>query len=129
MVEAAIPEDVRQFLTESIDSVVQLELLMLLRRRPADAWTVADVARELRIELVWAASDLEKLAAHGLITVHGEPSAAVYRYGSRTADLDEVISRTIDTYEKRRVSVIGAIYSRPADAIRTFADAFRVRKD
>jgi hypothetical protein len=30
---------------------------------------------------------------------------------------------------KRRVTVINSIYSKPIDKIRTFADAFRLRKD
>ena len=126
MSEEGVPEDVRRFLEEYIDSVVQLELLILLRE--GESWTVETVAKALRIEPGWTRDGLEKLSARGLVAVVGK-APATYRNGPRTAELEESIRRTIETYAKRRVSVVSFIYSRPSNAIRSFAEAFRVRKD
>lgn len=126
MSEEGIPEDVRRFLAEYIDSVVQLELLILLR--DGKSWTVETVAKALRIEPGWTLEGLEKLSARGLISVAGD-APATYHHVPRTSELEESIRRTIEAYEKRRVSVVSLIYSRPSNAIRSFAEAFRVRKD
>ena len=44
-------------------------------------------------------------------------------------ELDELVGSLEKVYEERRVSVITLIYSKPVDKVRTFADAFRLRKD
>jgi hypothetical protein len=123
MSEEGVPDDVRKFLHEYIDSVVQLELLILLRQ--GTAWTAEAVAKALRIEPGWTLEDLAKLSSRGLISVSG----ATYHHGPRTPELEQSIRRTIEAYDKRRVSVISLIYSRPSDPLRSFAEAFRVRKD
>jgi hypothetical protein len=45
-----IPEDVAQFIIEKIDSVAQLEALLLLRDNPQQQWDVAAVAKRLYID-------------------------------------------------------------------------------
>jgi DNA-binding Lrp family transcriptional regulator len=123
MSEEGVPDDVRSFLHEYIDSVVQLELLILLcDEKPR---TVEAVAKALRIEPGWTLEGLEKLSARGLISVTG----ATYHHGPSTPELEQSIRRAIEAYGQRRVSVVSLIYSRPSDPIRSFAEAFRVRKD
>jgi hypothetical protein len=51
-----------------------------------------------------------------------------YRYAP-PPELHRSIAGLVETYRERRVSVINLVYSRPSDAIRSFADAFRLRKD
>ena len=45
-----IPEDVAQFIIEKIDSVAQLEALLLLRDNPQQQWDIAAVAKRLYID-------------------------------------------------------------------------------
>lgn len=122
-----LPEDVQAFVASYIDSVVQLELLLLLRADPGRAWTPPEVARELRIEPAWTATELGKLAVRGLLApADGVPT---YRYAPGKPELEAVITALAHAYAERRVSVINLVYSRPSDAIRSFAEAFRFRKD
>ncbi|MGC4076081.1 MAG: hypothetical protein QM702_03425 [Rubrivivax sp.] len=52
-----------------------------------------------------------------------------YRFGTSPAELATVVDRLARLYAGRRVSIIALIYSKPTDTLRTFADAFRFRKD
>ncbi|WP_428938556.1 hypothetical protein [Fontivita pretiosa] len=120
-----IPQNVVSFLAEHIDSVVQLEALLLLHANPQQPKPAADVARELRIDPNWTEAALTKLAQSGLL----ESAAAGYRYAPRSPELDQTIAALAREYQTRRVTIISMIFSKPPDPIRQFADAFRLRKD
>jgi hypothetical protein len=128
MGEQELPNNVKVFLTEHIESVLQLELLLLLQSNDRRQWTAADLAQELRIDRAWAAGQLDDLCARGLLRCDLGPPAA-YQYAPRSGDLDRIVVDVAATYAARRVTVIGLIFSKPIDRIRTFADAFRIRKD
>jgi hypothetical protein len=121
-----IPRDVVEFLADHIDSVVQLEVLLLLHSRRDAAWQAGDVARELRIDSGWTEAALAKLAAAGILD---QPAPAAWRYAPRAPQVDLTVSRLADEYSQRRVSIISLIFSKPADPIRQFTDAFRFRPE
>ena len=123
-----IPKDVAQFITEYIDSLEQLEVLLLMRASAPTEWDGAAVARELRIDPGSASGRLASLAARGLLVATDEAGGR-YRFDPRSSELNRVVGRLADTYKERRVSVITLIFSKPSDTIRSFADAFRIRKD
>ena len=122
------PDDVRQFLAEHISSVAQLEVLLLLRGARERQWTAEDVGKALYTTPEMVAAQLEELRARGLLTAAGD-GAARYQYWPASPELDARTERLEQTYRERRVAVITAIYSQPLDKVRTFADAFRLRKD
>lgn len=123
-----IPADVQSLIARHIDSVVQLELLLLLHRGSDRAWTANEIATELRIEPAWTASQLERLSARQLIRLVHAASAS-YRYVPATPELAGTIDRLARVYADRRVSLTALIYSKPVDTLRSFAEAFRFRKD
>lgn len=128
MSEQDIGQDVRALIADQIDSVVQLEVLLLLHADPARSWQAADIARELRIEVNSAGDQLDLLCARGLLQ-SDDASPRNYRYGPRTPALERAVPALARAYAERRVTVINLIYSKPADALRSFADAFRIRKE
>lgn len=123
-----ISRDVQALIARDIDSVVQLELLLLLHDEPARAWSAEEVARELRIESLWTAAQIRQLVARRLVQVVDE-KAGTYRYSPTSGDVAATIDRLSRAYTDRRVRVIALIYAKPADTLRTFADAFRFRRD
>lgn len=129
MRESGLPEAVRRFIADHIDSVEQLEILLLLHHHhQGRTWTAEAVARELRIASVSAGERLEDLVQDSLLTrVGGDPME--YRYAPGSAMLDEAVKGLATAYAERRVTVINLIFSKPVDRIRTFADAFRLRRD
>lgn len=126
MDDPGISQDVRSLIVERIDSVVQLELLLLLQANPGRAWTAAEVAQELRIEPSWATGQLDELAGRGLLA---SEASDTFRYAPQSSGLDSAVQRLSKDYAERRVTVITMIFSKPVDKLRSFADAFRLRKE
>jgi hypothetical protein len=137
--EDDIPPQVKAFLADTIDSVLQLEIVLLLRGRRGERWTADTVSREFRIDPAWTAGQMANLAAAGLFDrVHdpargggggGGGAGAAYQYAPQNEALDEAVAATEQAYATRRVTVIALIHSRPPSPLRSFADAFRLRKD
>jgi hypothetical protein len=123
-----LPDDVRQFIAENISSVAKLEVLLLLRSHPAQEWSASAVAKELATSAEVMATHLDEWLSRGLLDVN-ESTERSYRYSAKTPELDRVVRDLADLYQARRVTVITQIYSEPVDKVRTFADAFRLRKE
>jgi hypothetical protein len=122
-----LPLHVQELIAERISSVVQLELLLLLHSEPTRAWTSAELATLLRIDPAGADVQLADLTIHKIL--RSEPgSPLTYQYISGNP-YDSAIAELSRTYNDMRVSVIGLIYSKPSDTLKTFADAFRIRKE
>lgn len=128
MSEYVMSSIVKTFLTDTITSVAQLELLLLLRTSYPKCWTIDQLVAELRVERGWAAQQLELFRGAGLAT-RDEQSPPAYCYGPATSQLEQTVSAVAQDYLLHRVSVTEFIYSKPSATLRAFADAFRLRKD
>ena len=127
MSDAALPPRVQRFLEAHIESIEKLEVLLLLRNQPARIWTAGAVAQELRIMEASASGRLEDLCARGLIVCEaGTPPP--YRFAPRLSEDSQAVTELAATYAQRRVSVISFIFSKPTDRLKSFADAFRLKK-
>jgi hypothetical protein len=122
------PEDVKRFVVEHIDSVEQLEVLLLLRADPSREWDAAAVSHALCTSPESVAKRLAGLRTRGLLA-GGEGDGGRYRYGPATAEHDRLAGALAEAYRERRVAVITLIYSKPADQVQAFADAFKLRKE
>ena len=123
-----IPKEVKRFIADHIDSVEALEVLLLLRDHPGRGWSAEEVSRELYTQTESAAKRLAELQSINLLTATDEPNL-LYRYSPGTDALDQIVSGLSKAYKERRVTVIGLIFSSPSDKIRTFADAFKIKRD
>lgn len=123
-----LPPEIRQFLADHIDSVADLEVLLLLRGAPDREWTAAEVGKMLYTMPEMCAVQLARLASQKLLLI-AEPSAPRYRYSPSSPDFARLIDRVAELYKERRVSMITAIYTKPISNVQSFADAFRLRKD
>jgi hypothetical protein len=132
VVDDGIPARVKQFITDHVDSVMQLEVLLLLAAPDSRAWTASELAQQMRVDAAWVDATLRTMAAKGLVSVNdgaGAGGAAQFKYDPRTAELGAAVNELADAYADRRVTVIGLIFAKPTDKLRSFADAFRLRKD
>lgn len=120
-----LPEDVHRFLYQNIDSVEQLEVLLLLRRAPERGCTAEDVARELYSHPSSILHRMASLAGRGLLR---EVDPGRYQYAPRSTELHDTVGRVAETYRERRVAVITLIASKPIENVRAFSDAFRLRR-
>jgi predicted transcriptional regulator len=120
-----LPVSVRRFIDQHISSVEQLEVLLLLRGDRSVAWQPDEVANELYAQADSIAHRLDDLAARGLLLLTGNS----YRYQPRSEDLAQSVEDLADAYARRRVRVITHIFSDHDDAVHSFSDAFRIRRD
>jgi hypothetical protein len=120
-----LPDDVGRFLLQYIDSVEQLEVLLLARMSPGRNWSAEDMARELYSHPTSIAKRFHRLLGGGLFR---ETGTGFVQYAPRAAELDAVVARLADTYRERRVAVISLIATKPMENVKAFSDAFRIRK-
>ena len=123
-----IPEHVVAFLREYIDSVDQVEILLLLKSKSGSDCTAEDISRALSTPATSVASRLAHFHAVGLVDMKPGP-VPQYQYRPKSADLEQAVLDLEQAYAKYRVRMINLIYSKPIDKIRTFADAFKFRKE
>jgi hypothetical protein len=119
------PANLRQFISQNIESLAQLEVVLLLYREVERAWTTEDIAKELYIAPEMAEVILNDLSRRGMVANDGK----AFRYNSDGASNDEMLALLTEAYRERRVAVITEIYSRPQKKVQTFADSFRFRKE
>jgi len=127
--DQGLSRDLQDFLSQHIGSVVQLELLLLLQGSAPRAWTRSEIARELRIDAAWAQNQASDLCDQELLECSETDSEPLYLFRPSDPALAALVSRLAEAYVDRRVSIISFIYSRPLDQLKSFADAFRLRKD
>jgi hypothetical protein len=123
-----ITEDVRQLINQHIASIEQLEVLLLLFRNQQREWDAASVSKELYTTVESIERWLAALCLSGLLACRseGEP---LYRYRASSAELDRAVNNLAHAYSERRVSIINLVISKPLDHLRSFADAFKFKKD
>jgi hypothetical protein len=119
-----VPTAVRRLIADRIESVQQLEILLLLRAASDKEWSPEEVARALVTEVDSSEDWLERMTRARLLTSNGDS----YRYAPATAEMEDAIDGLAESYAKYRVAVIALIFSKPSERVRTFSDAFRIRR-
>lgn len=130
MSEAGIGPNAARLLARSIESVMEVEVLLYLHRQRGQAFDAPSVARSLYLDPIGAGTILAELANRGLVQASGSP--LTYCVDPLNAELKRSLDELERDYTQRRVAVINAIFNRPAetqDPIRRFSDAFRLKGD
>jgi len=125
---ALIPDEVARFVIASIDSVAEIEALLLLRNSAPQHWNIASLARRLYIDDRQTGETLKRLTAKGLLIESGG-AETTYSYAPVSLELREIIDRLAEVYATRLVPVTNLIHSKAKTRVQQFADAFRVRKE
>jgi DNA-binding MarR family transcriptional regulator len=121
-------EEALRFLLDQIDSVPELEALLLLwQHRPA-YWKISDLVRRLYIDQEQTRAILQGLSRKELVA-EDELHSGSYRYESKSERQDQLIGRAEELYRREIVRISTLIHSKPSRAIRDFADAFRFKKE
>lgn len=119
-----MPAPVKRFIAGHIESVEQLEVLLLLRGANDKTWTADEVARALVIRRESAQHWLGDLHSRGLLLKIDEG----HRYDVPERETEQAIDQLAESYANYRVAVIGLIFSKPSARVTVFADAFRIRR-
>lgn len=116
--------DVDQFILEEIDTVPQLEALLLLWNSRPRTWALAELSASLYISTEATLAILEPLQRRGLISLD-EKGGSAYSSSHR----DPLIAAVDRTYRRELVRISRMIHSNASAAVREFARAFRLKKD
>lgn len=119
-----IPPAVREFITRHIDTVSELEALLILRAHPKESWTLDQLANRVYVSKRGIGEIVERFAAEGFVKREDDH----YRYDCNDATLEETIAELAQRYASHLIPVTNMIHSKPR-SIRSFSDAFRLRKD
>ncbi len=120
--------EVYRFIMQEIDSVSQLEGLLLLWHNRPTPWTVSDLAKRLYVNAEMAREILLDLTRKQLIgMLPGQPET--YHYESKSVEQDQLMASVDTTYRREIVRVSTMIHSKPSPAVRDFARAFRFTKE
>jgi hypothetical protein len=123
-----IPAHVLQFIAERIDTVPQLEALLLLWESSQRAWTEEELAARIYVSRQVAAQTLQALQRQNLVIAESvEPSR--YRYNPQWDPTGQVMPDVAAAYSRHLVPLATFIHSRASSAVREFARAFDLKKD
>lgn len=124
MTNGSLNPQIEQFIVSCINSVEQLEILLLLRQKnELDGETIN---RELRTSLTSVEKRLTDLIRKQLITCRVVDGLLIYRYEPSDTNIP-VIDELAVLYGTHRVAIINAIFSKPTDKLKDFSEAFRLR--
>jgi hypothetical protein len=124
MSDQPFPAELREFLANHIDSIAQLEALLLLRHSHDVVWGVQGVAKRLYVGEPEALEALTHLAAHGLITQDGN----TYKFDPKSDELAGMVALLAEYYRAYLIPITNLIHAKPR-RIQQFADAFKLKKD
>jgi hypothetical protein len=122
------PAEIEQFIAQHIESLAQLEMLLLLRTESTRSWSCFDLARQLYITPDVCTGIVADLERRGFV-LRDAADSSLARYRSTGVSVDQLIDQLAALYQQRRVAVITLIYSKPVKKVQTFADAFRLRRE
>jgi hypothetical protein len=129
-----ITPEVEECLRDTVQSFEQLAALLLLRQSPEREWRASDVATELRMTRSEAERALLQLEERGLLRIRDDETTRGWAYRPATPRLAAVIDAVAIAYDEHPLDVMRlmnklSIARIRSAALRTFADAFLIRRN
>ena len=117
--------ELKQFIGQHIESLGQLEVLLYLREHSDRSLDAREVSNKLGLVSEMSAAILADFVRRGLAaSVEGR-----FQYCVSSPEIDRVIGLLVEMYRDRRLAVTNEIYSKPLEKVKSFAEAFRLRKE
>jgi len=119
---------VEQFILEKIDSVPQLEALLLIWNKRPKVWLVDEMSGAIYVSTEATQAVLRSLVEKELLAE--EPSGTgQYSYRSRSAEWEDFMELLDRTYRHELIRISKLIHAKAPSAVEQFARAFRLTKD
>jgi hypothetical protein len=125
-VPGSISDNLSRFVRERLPSLEQIEIVLLLRRDPAKAWTAPEVSQNLGTPPESTAMRLFLLASNGVIVFDGSSGLPRYRYMAGTTE--EEMTELDRVYNDDRTALVALTGGGAPDPLRSFADAIKLKK-
>ena len=118
------PSDVDRFIQDEIDTVPQLEALLLLWRSRPRVWRSTDLAAALYVSTETTRNIVEPLERRNLIATNGSGD-----YSYVPNERDALIDAVDRTYRRELIRISRMIHAKAPSAVREFARAFIFKKE
>ncbi len=118
-----LPDELSQFIVDSIDTVGHLEALLLLQRNPGHEWSSEAVAARLYVNIEDATQILSVLAHRQLVARTG----AGYRYQPLPRH-DGLVRDLQKVYSTHLIQITKIIHAKPRSRVHEFAEAFKLKR-
>ena len=125
MTKQHISQGLKKFIKEKIQTVLRLEILLLLHHQQTRSFTVAEVANELGFEKEDVNGQLTALETIGVV-VESNLDKHKYRYQPVNEALRIMVDQLAVGYSSQRVPILSVILAEHTDRTRLFAEAFRI---
>jgi predicted ArsR family transcriptional regulator len=122
----SLPEGVRLFIFQNIDSVPELELLLLLADRARDL-DVPEAAARVYVEEDAARQLIDRLRRRNLVEEFGEPPR--FRFAPKDPEDERRVRQLSQSYRTHLVAMANLIHSKASGSVQEFARAFDLKKD
>jgi hypothetical protein len=127
MTRADIPAAVLQFVLRRIDTVTELETLLIMSAEETREWSVEDVAARVYVAKPSAAAVLHALQTRRLIT--GDATGTRFRFSPAGEEERQTIVQTAIAYRIHLIPITTLIHKKASAPVQEFARAFNFKKD
>jgi hypothetical protein len=124
-----LSQELLRFIHAHVPTYPAAELLIFLSRRPGERWTPEAVSEQMRTAMTSALAVLEyarQFEADGLVAF--EPDGT-FHYAPATPESEAAVAALARAYDEQPVTLVRTIYSIAEAKIRSFADAFSIKRD
>ncbi len=123
-----IPQEIQRFLVDHIDSIAELEALLILREHRDKSWPCSMVADRIYSTEEVTADLLVKLAKRGFLTAD-EVTPTSFRYAPRSQEIARLLDQLAEVYAKYLVPVTDLVHKKSRRNIQDIAEAFKFKKE
>ena len=128
MSDPDFPEELRAFIRDNIPDVDAAELLLRLAGNPERRYDVPTLLSDLRPTAISEAAARKHLTAFQERGLVAAPQPDTYHYSPANPELAAAVHALTRVYNARPVTMVRMIYALRDEKIRSFADAFRIKK-
>lgn len=126
MTDGDTEEEALRFIFDNIETVPQLEALLLIWQNHSRTWTAEELAARIYVSPADAKSILDYFRRRSLVD---EPAANTFQYAPAWDPSNQLMRRVATTYSRNLVGVARMIHSKGSASVREFARAFQIKKD
>jgi hypothetical protein len=126
--ESGFSPELDKFIAAELQSLEQLEILLLLSGNPHRWWTAKSVYEVIKSSISSVQDRLTELVNRSVLKTETD-SEVRYQFSPASDDLWRVVTELREAYKERPVKVVQALYNKPPDAVNEFAKAFKIRRD
>lgn len=128
-----VPESLRTFICDYIDSVELLYVLLLLCQNPDREWTLNQLTAEIRSTDSSIEKRLNTLYSRHILLRNSLDEKVenkdIYVFSPSSEEIRKTVVELSEFYKLCPYRIVELIYSRPNHSLRNFANAFKIRKD